>query len=170
MLQWNLGQPSHLDPHSNMFWTISVVAAAAAAAAAISQENDALVTQQSHLIDSRTAKNLLHPLKNSINSRFLCILIITFIIIMDFGAKKGAMLSSHLLFSRGENIMFVGQVLFWFWSDSLTNYLVLIYQANTKNAYYCEKYYNLYCTLWKRYIDLLQLCTKVFVSYITSHE
>ena len=68
-----------------MFWTISVVAAAAAAAA-ISQENDALVTQQSHLIDSRTAKNLLHPLKNSINSRFLCILIITFIIIiMDFG-------------------------------------------------------------------------------------
>ena len=81
MLQWNLGQPSHLDPHSNMFWTISVVAAAAAAAA-ISQENDALVTQQSHLIDSRTAKNLLHPLKNSINSRFLCILIITFIIII----------------------------------------------------------------------------------------
>ena len=98
-----MGQPSHLDPHSNMFWTISVVAAAAAAAA-ISQENDALVTQQSHLIDSRTAKNLLHPLKNSINSRFLYILIITFIIIMDFGAKKGAMLSSHLLFSRGENI------------------------------------------------------------------
>ena len=104
-----MGQPSHLDPHSNVFWTISVVAAATAA---ISQENDALVAQQSHLIDSRTAKNLLHPLKNSINSRFLCtILIVTFIIIMDFGAKKGAMLSAHLLFSRGENIMFVGLVL-----------------------------------------------------------
>ena len=43
-------------------------------------------------------------------------------------------------------------------------------KLNMKNAYYCEKYYNLYCTLWKRYIDLLQLCTKVFVSYITSHE